>query len=499
MELQYETKIVSYMRRILHQTGCREVTQEFKLPDGLPDVGRILGAWGQVILRGKNWSSKEIELSGGTTMWVLYMPEDSDLPQCVETWIPFQMEFDIPNTDIDGIINAMCYLCSADARPVSARKMILRTNIGFTLEALASDKLQIQCYNDLPRDVQILKKTYPVCIPVEAGEKAFSIDEEIALPASCPEIEKIIRYDIRNEVIESKIMTDKIVFRGVTVVHITYISADNRIYGWDGEIPFSQYAQLNNDFETTAAPQMMVAVTGIELEPNEEGKIRIKAGVLCQYTVYDIQMLELCQDAYSTKNEIGVTTQNFEVPAMLDMKSENVTVMLQSDIKASSVADVCCFCNNPVMERQDNFVTIMPQCAYQVLYYDDDNVLQQFYGKGEGSWQLPVAGDADVWTTFSPSGNPQARLERSGVAMQSDVLMNAVVSAADGIETISNIDVLSEKENLADRPSLIIRRVGAESLWELSKKYGTTDSAILAANQPYDETDTDRVIIIPIS
>lgn len=498
MELQYETKSVSYMRRILHRSYCKEVTQEFKLPDTLPDIGRILGAWGQVILRSKKWNSSDIELSGGTTMWVMYLPEESDIPQCIETWVPFQMEFDIPKSDVDGVINAACYICSADARSVSTRKMILRANVGVTLEAFVADNVQINCYEELPEDVQILRKSYPVRIPVEAGEKAFSIDEEVDFPSSCPVIDKIIRYDIRNEIIESKIMTDKIVFRGAAVLHITYMSTDDRIYTWDVELPFSQYNQLENDFEESAFSQILTAVTGLELEITAEGKIHIKSGVLCQYTVYDVKMLELLQDAYSVTQESDVVMQNFNIPTMLDMQNENLSLDLQKEIKASNIADVSCCYEIPSGSKSDDTATIEPNCLFQVLYYDDENMLQCITEKAEGSWQLPVANQEDIILTMCPSGNPNARVERNGVTMHCDVLLNAVICANEEMQTIASIDILDIKKNLADRPSMVLRQLRDDSLWDVSKKYGTTVDAILAANQSYDETDRNKMLIIPI-
>lgn len=499
MELQYETKSVPYMRRVLQKSSSKEITQEFRLPDGYGDIGRILATWGQVILRGKNWTSNEIELTGGVMMWVLYMPEGTDQPQCIETWIPFQMEFDIPKTDIDGVINASCHLCMADSRTVSTRKMILRANVGITMDALVADKLEIHCFDELPDSVQILRNTYPAQIPIEAGEKAFAIDEEVEFPASSPVIEKIIRYDVRIEMIENKIMTDKIVFRGVAVLHITYISDDNRIYNWDAEIPFSQYAQLENDFETAASAQIMSAVTGLELERTPEGKIHIKTGILCQYTVHDIKMLELSQDAYSLTNETDVAMQSFTIPVMLDSQNESVTIGLQSNINAASVADVSCCNDLPACSREGDMAVIQPVCHFQILYYDDENALQCLTGKGEGSWQFSVESNAEIFCNLSPSGNPQLRVDRSGVTIQRDILIQSAICIEEEMQTISQIELQGEKCNLCERPSLVLRPAGQNSLWELSKKYGSTVEGIRSVNQLLDESDKNKMLIIPIA
>ena len=97
MELQLKRSAVSSLDTRLQEVRNMEQSQEIKLTDGMPDVGRVLAAWGQAVLRGKEWHSDEISLSGGLMVWVLYAPEDGTAPRCIESWIPFQMRWDLPD------------------------------------------------------------------------------------------------------------------------------------------------------------------------------------------------------------------------------------------------------------------------------------------------------------------------------------------------------------------------------------------------------------------
>ena len=49
-----------------------------------------------------------------------------------------------------------------------------------------------------------------------------------------------------------------------------------------------------------------------------------------------------------------------------------------------------------------------------------------------------------------------------------------------------------------DRPALVLRRPGGESLWELARHYGSSVEAIRAANGLESEPAPDRMILIPI-
>ena len=56
MEMQFEKIPVAYLQKLTGQLRSQEQTLEVRLPEGMPDIGRILGAWGQVVVRGKEWN-----------------------------------------------------------------------------------------------------------------------------------------------------------------------------------------------------------------------------------------------------------------------------------------------------------------------------------------------------------------------------------------------------------------------------------------------------------
>ena len=80
MELKFDKRGIGYLKPLLREIQTQEQTQELRLTDGMPDIGRILGTWGQVILRGKEWRGDSVGCNGGVMAHVLYAPEDgSDL------------------------------------------------------------------------------------------------------------------------------------------------------------------------------------------------------------------------------------------------------------------------------------------------------------------------------------------------------------------------------------------------------------------------------------
>ena len=106
MELQFRKSTIPYLNRVIREVQNQEQTQEIRLTDGMPDIGKILCAWGQVVVRSKEWRNDSASFSGGVMVWVLYAPEDGTQPRTLESWIPFLMKWDLPRDSRDVRLDA---------------------------------------------------------------------------------------------------------------------------------------------------------------------------------------------------------------------------------------------------------------------------------------------------------------------------------------------------------------------------------------------------------
>ena len=65
MEMQFDKMPISYLQKLTDGQKMQEETLELRLPEGMPDIGRVLGAWGQVVVRGKEWNGDNMAVSCG--------------------------------------------------------------------------------------------------------------------------------------------------------------------------------------------------------------------------------------------------------------------------------------------------------------------------------------------------------------------------------------------------------------------------------------------------
>ena len=136
MELQFQKTQENCLQQLCWQVQQQEQTQELKIDDSMPDIGHVLGAWGQVLIRGKEWQNGSVTVSGGVMAWVIYTPEEEEVCRCMETWIPFQIRCQIPPSERDGSIVVSPLLRNIDARSISARKLMVRANISMLIQAI---------------------------------------------------------------------------------------------------------------------------------------------------------------------------------------------------------------------------------------------------------------------------------------------------------------------------------------------------------------------------
>ena len=153
MELQWNKTPCPYLHTQIRQVQTLEETQELRLPEELPDIGRVLCAWGQCVVRGKQWRGDGMQASGGVTVSVLYLPEDGSVARGVESWLPFQAKWSFPQTRREGAMRIATLLRGVDARTLSARKMMLRANISLLGEALEPTEAEIYVPAELPAGI----------------------------------------------------------------------------------------------------------------------------------------------------------------------------------------------------------------------------------------------------------------------------------------------------------------------------------------------------------
>lgn len=498
MELQFGVSKIPCLQQLKSEVQTQEQTLEVRLNEGMPDIGRVLASWGQVVIRGKEWRGDAIGVNGGIMAWVLYAPEDGSQAQCVECWIPMSMKWDIPESERDGSI--LCYglLKAVDARTLSNRKIMVRATVSIMAQAYVPFEAQTFLPDSVPPDVQLREKLYPMCFAREMGEKAFMMDEELTVPSSAPAPDKLIRFSLQPEVTDRKVLGDKAVFRGSTTLHVLYRTAEGAMASWDFEIPFSQYTELQQEYGHGAQVEIIPVITALELEPGEQGRLRLKAGLSGQYMIYDTQEISVIEDAYSPERTVAVKTDTVELPVILERMSQRVRAEYTGNFGSSRVADIAFYPGFPRKQRKPEQLAMELPGVFQTLYYDAEGVLQASLNHWQADMNVELGENANMDAWSAPAGKPQASPGEDSTVLRGEIMMDTVTCAAEKMPMVTSLTVGEPIPKDPMRPSLILRRAGKEDLWSIAKKCGSTVSAIRQANDLQDDPSPDKMLLIPV-
>ena len=499
MEIKFQNDGLNCLREVIYQVKNEEQTQEVKLPDTMPDIGKVLGSWGQVLLRGKEWRGSGMSVSGGVMVWVLYLPEGESEPRTVETWIPFQIRWEFPQTDRDGAILAEAMLKSIDARSVSARKLMVRAVVSVAGCAMEPTAVEVFAPEHIPEDVYLLRRTYPMQIPRESGEKAFNLDEEVSLPSHCQNARRLLRFGMTPEITDVKIMADKVVFRGTAHVRALCKSDGDTLKSCDLEIPFSQYGDLEREYDPNATVQIIPALTNLDMELQENGMLRIKAGIVGQYVICEQRQVEVVQDAYSPNRPVKLHTAQLQLPSILEHKQENIQAEQVLEGTTGELVDVFCMAEHSRLDSRSEWVDMELSGAFQALYYDDEGNLASGSVRWTQERRMDMPQEAKLTATCQMTGMPQGESGMDGIRMWETLTLDTTATTDTGVEMVTGLELGEKVAPAADRPSLILRRVGDESLWDMAKHYGSTEDAIRKANGLTDDPVPGQILIIPVA
>lgn len=497
MEANFEKKTISCLDFALRQVQNSEQTMEIKLQEGMPDVGQVLTAWGQPILRSKEWREDTVQLSGGMMVWVLYAPEDGTTEQCVQGWIPFQLRWELPENTPEGTLRLRCLTRFVDGRSTSPRKILVRAGMAAMAEALVPAELTAAEPKDRLEEVALLENTYPVRLMKEAGEKAFQLEEELYLPDSAPKISQILSWRLHPRITDQRVLADKAVLRGNGNLHVLYRSDAGQIHSWDFEVPFSQYAELRQEHGGDARMDMALMPTALELELGENGNLDFRGGMTAQYLITDKQPLTLVEDAYSPTRELGIRLEDLTPPVVLENRRETIYGEQTISANANLAADVQFLPDFPRQRRTENGVELEYPGQFQVLYYGEDGRLQGANARWEGKQTIPADENSRI-LAFPMGAEAQAITGNGKILVKAELPVELTTTAQQSIPVVTGVELGQRKQPDPNRPSLILRRAGDCRLWDIAKASGSTMEAIRRANGLSGEPAPEQMLLIPV-
>lgn len=501
MELAFEEKKMPYLSLVARQVLYQEETAESIVPDSSPDMARIVDCSGRVLLRSKDCRDGSVTISGGVQAEILYQAEEESGLRSLHVYLPFSVRVENPDLTGSAYVQCDCRIRSIDGRMLNPRKAMVRVNLGCAVVAFEPAEQSIWT---LPEDsgLQVKRKTVPLFLMKTKGEKSFVVSEENELPSGRAAVSELYRWDTLLELTEKKLIGSRAVFKGTATIHLLYGGADGSLNTWSFQVPFSQYAELDQEISGEDVSVDLV-LTGAELEKDGQEECRnlmLTLNVLAQCIAGEQEQVEIIEDLYSTEQQVTPKTATLRAVSLLDQQNLHQGVRETISAPVSQTLDTMVYLDFPTQERSGEQVHVTSSAQVSVLYLDEEGQAQSVQRRMDASCETQLHPDCELHAQAALTADAYAAPVPEGAEARFSVDFSLDSMAVEELPMVCGAEVSDREDTDEERPSIIIRAVTqTENLWILAKSCNTTVDAICKANGLQEDTPiAGTMLLIPM-
>lgn len=486
----------------------QEETTETIVPDYCPDIARIIETEGKVFLHSRELRDGKAEVSGTIRITVLYTPDGEGGIRTLEFAMPFTAESD--NRAMAGCthLTAETEMEFLETRMLNPRKVFThcklvtrvagyqRSPLDFCTDVEAESKLCVEKRQERQHSILL---THIV-------EKDYTFSEEMNLSSGRDGAGEILSSRVCGTVTEAKIVSSKLIFKGMFNVGLLYRTTEGRCCMTASELPFSQIMEIEGAVEGAGASvQLQLTGTDFQIDgADDEGRqIAVTLYFHAVALLRAEQELTLLNDLYSTAYDMVYDAAPLNLTSFFETMTRRQTVreVLEIGMVAESILSLSVACGTVSVSREGACVTLRTGAAVQALYLDEGGVPLMAERCIDVSCQLELPEDCKITARAMCVDEVQGSLGERGIEVRFTVDFR--VEAASRVKKIcisaARLDTESAKD-LSGAPSLVLRCLGKqETAWDLAKRYNTTIPTILSANQLEEEQDIplEKLLLIP--
>lgn len=489
MELN-QTSICCYDRRLARISTCTESADTI-VPDSLPDVGRVVCAFGSAAVRDQTPQSGRLLVSGVVQTTVLYEPEQGGGLRRLQVPVSFAHIEECDGLDAEAVCAVCCRVASVEATAVNSRKLNVRVQLCMDLTCYGKTECEVTEGVSLP-ELELRSELQTVTLIEQACAYPLTVLDDVTIEQE--DGAALLHAGCSLRATECRAMHGKAVVKGEADIRCLALQEDGAVRVLSSQTPFTQIWDLP-DAEDGDAVDAQLAVREVDCRLEEGGLLSYTVSAGAVLTLRRPRALRRIDDLYVPGRTLQLQQEEtvlHSLPPLAPFGAE-ASENLPTAQHVSHVvwADgVCCGA------RRGEADALQLTAAVQVLYLDDDQRLCAVQRMLPLS--MPCAAEGEVCRL--------ALAVRAAPAGESGLLATVTAAGMASPETryaFRHILSAAAEGEPQDRGgvTLLLRYVGAEEpLWEMAKRCGTTVAAIRQANALPDETESvsGTMLLIPL-
>lgn len=488
--------------RLKSQTGTQvTLDDDFIVPDTMSDMAEVILDSGIIQLEPVKVQRERITVRGKLDFHVLYRKEEGGL-QALGGSIPFEEAINVPDLDEKDYVSVSWQIEDLNTEMIHSRKLGIKAIV--TLEAKAESLYDTEAAVDVRGEddeihLQVRRERIPAAAIALRRKDTYRLKQDITLPGSKPVIERMLWTEMKLAGCQAKPLDGQIHLEGTLMVFALYEGGESGMVQWVEEsIPFS------GEVEMQGAAADMIPVIGLKLihrdleeKPDYDGEMRelsVDAVIELDVRLYEEQELELLQDLYATNREIVLDTGEAVFDQILTRNFGKCRVAEKVEMETDPRVLQICHSSGSVkldgVEVRENALAVDGVLEVKLLYLTDEDArpvqaetrLVPFHYEAEAHgitedsiWYLEPGLEQ---LTAVMAGGGQAELR--GV-----ITLDLFVLQPETRQIILQAQVHPvDTEKMKAMPGIVGYLVQpGDSLWDVAKRFHTTEKSILEANE----------------
>ena len=484
-----------------HAATQLTLDDDFIVPDTMDDMEQVILDTGGIQIESSRPQGEKVVIRGKLDFKVLYRREGGGL-QALGGSIPFEETVNVPGLTEHDYVNVTWDLDDLNAGMINSRKINVKALV--TLNVQVETMFDAEAAVDVAlagngEDVKALKEELEVAEIAVRKKDTYRVKENLTLPGSKPNLEKILWSEVRLSGTSSRPADGSVHIDGELAVFVIYDSeGDGAPVQWVEEsVPFS------GELEVAGCREEMIPVVSmrlvhrdVEAKPDYDGEMReleLDAVVELDMKLYEEEKIQLLSDLYSTNREIVPETGEVCFDQILTKNLCKCRISEKMEISRHDRILQICHSEGSVKidetEIKDDTLHIEGALEVQLLYLTDDDSqpiqsvteIVPFHQTAEAKG---ITQNSIYQLNASLDNMSAVMLGGSMVEIKAAVNLDLLVLQPVCRPVIRGVDVQPlDTEKLQKLPGIVgyIVQPG-DSLWKIAKKFHTTVDNIMETN-----------------
>ena len=498
MPLELTKETLTWKQRKGNQHSRILLEGDMIVPDSKPDVKEVLRCSGRVRLEEVKAAEEKVSIHGELLIWVLYRAIGGEKPiYAMSSTLPIQETLYVEGLETEDIVEVDLDLEHLECQLINDRKIGLRAVIEAEVEVEGRRSWQMVS-GIQGNQAQLLWKKITTEQPVTEKKDRFTVKHTITLPTEQPAIGEVLDTNLTISNMDIRPMDGKAAVRGTLRFSAIYGAQDSGMpIVVEEEIPFHGFVEGSGVTpQTWTEIRLHMLEEDIRPSVDEDGEARlieITVVIGADMKATQVAETEIVADAYGLEMDLVPTKEEAVFPVPVGTAQNRFTMKETMTLEAGEQPMMQAVTAWGEVHMSDVSVgtdTVEAEGVLdvEVLYFcqEDDNPLCVIRRGFPFHRSIEVKG-ASVADTAQVRGvleelDFRLLTEREG-EMRAQILLDVLVNGEERMEVVTDLREGEDAEG-GKRPGAVIYVVQeGDTLWNIAKKYRTTEERILMVNE----------------